>query len=124
MTSNVLFAQGLVSAEDAEIRCRVLTKSENEQSLTLKKLAEDCQRVVSIKSDSKTIDKSGVARIKKIKSKLTRCSPQKEKSRIVRPNIYDKQSTNRWKKSTTRTILYLWWPTLDEVLSSEKEVDL
>ena len=87
---SLIFAQGLVSAEDAEIRHRVLIKFENEQDLTLKKLAEDCQRVVSIKSDSKTIEESGVAHIKKIKSKPTRYSPQKEKSKIARPKIYDK----------------------------------
>ena len=62
---SLIFAQGLVSAEDAEIRHRVLIKFENEQDLTLKKLAEDFQRVVSIKSDSKTIEESGVPHIKK-----------------------------------------------------------
>ena len=86
----LIFAQGLVSAEDAEIRRRVLTKLENEQGLTLKKLAEDCQRVVSVKRDSKTIEESGVAHIKKIKSKSTRYSLQKEKSKIARPKTYDK----------------------------------
>ena len=45
----------------AEIRRRVLTKLENEQGLTLKKLAEDCQRVVSVKSDSKTTEEAGVS---------------------------------------------------------------
>ena len=73
----LIFAQGLVSAEDAEIRRRVLAKLENEQGLTLKKLAEDCQRVVSVKSDSKTIEESGLAHIKKIKGKPTLYSPQK-----------------------------------------------
>ena len=86
----LIFVQGLVSAEDAEIRCRVLTKLEKEQGLALKKLAEDCQRVVSIKSDSKTIEESGVSHIKVIKSEPTRYSPQKEKSKIARPKIYDK----------------------------------
>ena len=61
----LIFAQGLVSAEDAEISRRVLTKLENEQGLTLKKLAEDCQRVVSVKSDSKTIEESGLLILKK-----------------------------------------------------------
>ena len=42
----LIFAQGLVSAEDAEVRQRVLTKLENEQRLSLQKLAEDCQRVL------------------------------------------------------------------------------
>ena len=104
----LIFTPSLVSTEDAEIRRRVLIKLENEQGLILTKLAEDCQRVVSVKSESKTIEESGVAHIKKIKSKPTRYSPQKEKRKIVRPNIYDKQSTHRQKKSTTRTMLYLW----------------
>ena len=59
----LIFAQDLVSAEDAEIRRRVLTKLENEHGLALKKLAEDCQRVVSVKRDTKTIEESGVPHI-------------------------------------------------------------
>ena len=59
----LIFAQGLISAEDAEVRQRVLTKLENEQGLTFQKLAEDCQRVISVKCDSKTIAESGVAQI-------------------------------------------------------------
>ena len=45
----LIFAQGLVSAEYDEIRRRVLTKLENEQGVTLKKLAEDCQFKVTLK---------------------------------------------------------------------------
>ena len=37
----LIFTQGLVSAKDAEIRHRVLSKLENEPDLTLQKLAED-----------------------------------------------------------------------------------
>ena len=48
---SLTFAQGLVSTEDAEVRRWVLTKLENEQGLTLQKLAEDCQRVISVKCD-------------------------------------------------------------------------
>ena len=47
----LIFAQGLVSAKDAEIRCRVLSKLENELDLTFQKLAEDCQRIVSVRKD-------------------------------------------------------------------------
>ena len=90
----LILAQGLVSAEDVEIRRRMVTKLKNEQGMTLKKLAQDCQRVVSVKSDSKTIEESRFAHIKKIKSKPTLYSPQKEKSKITRRNIYDQQSTN------------------------------
>ena len=44
----LIFARGLVSAKDAEIRGRVLSKLENEADLTLQKLSEDCQRIVSV----------------------------------------------------------------------------
>ena len=49
----LIFAQSLVSAKDAEIRRRVLSKLENEPDLTLQKLSEDCQRIVSVRKDSK-----------------------------------------------------------------------
>ena len=76
----LIFAQGLVSAEDAEVRRRVLTKLEIEQGWTLQKLAEDCQRV--IKCDSKTIEESGVPQIRKIRGKSPAYSPQKDKRQI------------------------------------------
>ena len=93
------FAQGLVSAEDAEVRRRVLTKLENEQGLTLQKLAEDCQRVISVEYDSKTIEESGVAQIRKIRSKSTAYSPQKDKKQISCFKSRNKQNTNRFKKT-------------------------
>ena len=75
----LIFAQGLVSAEDGEVRWQVLTKLENEQGLTLQKLAEHPQRVISVKCDSKKIEESVVVQIRKIRSKSTTYSPQKEK---------------------------------------------
>ena len=94
----LIFAQGLVSAEDAEVRRRVQTKFENEQGLTLQKLAEDCQRIISVKCDSKTIDESGVAQISKIRSKSTAYSPQKDQRQISCSKSRNKQNTNRLKK--------------------------
>ena len=47
----LIFAQGLVSAKNAEIRRRVLSKLENEPDLALQKLAEDSQRIVSVRKD-------------------------------------------------------------------------
>ena len=67
----LIFAQGLESAEDARVRRRVLTKLEYDQGLTLQKLTGDCQRVIAVKCDSKTIEKSGVAQIRKIRRKST-----------------------------------------------------
>ena len=63
----LIFAQGLVSAKDTEIRCSILSKLENEPNLKLQKLAEDCQRIVSVRKDSKNIEESGVAYIRKFK---------------------------------------------------------
>ena len=90
----LIFAQGLVSAEDAKVRWRVLTKLENAQGLTLQKLAEDCQRVISVKCDLK----SGVAQIRKIRSKSTAYFPQKGKRQISCAKSCNKQNTNRLKK--------------------------
>ena len=44
-----------------------LSKLENEPDLTLQKLAEDCQRIVSVRKDSKNIEESGVAYVRKVK---------------------------------------------------------
>ena len=103
----IIFALGLVSAEDAEIRRHVFTKLENEQGLTLEKLAEDCQRVESVKSDSETIEESGVAHIKKIKSKPTFYSHKKRKVKLC-DQIFVTNKERIDEKSTTRTMLYLW----------------
>ena len=43
----LIFVQGLVSAKDAEIRRRILTKLEGEPNLTLQSIAEDSQRFVA-----------------------------------------------------------------------------
>ena len=93
-----IFAQGLVSAEDAEVRRQVMTKLENEQGLTLQKLAEDCQRVISVNCDSKTIEESGVAQVRKIKSKSTAYSRQKDKRQISCSKPHNKQNAIRLKK--------------------------
>ena len=94
----LIFSLGLVSAEDAEVRRRVLTKLENEHGLTLQKLAENFQRVVSVKCDSKTIEESGVPQIRKTRSKSTAYSPQKDKRQISCSKSRNKQNANRLKK--------------------------
>ena len=53
-------------------------------------MAEDCQRVVSVKSDSKPIEESGVAHNNKNQELTNTLSPLEEKSKITRPNIYDR----------------------------------
>ena len=77
----LIFAQGLVSAKNAEIRRRVLSKLENKPDLTLQKLDEDCQRIVSVRKDSKNIEESGVASVRKVKYKSQSYSPVKERKK-------------------------------------------
>ena len=50
---------------------------ESEPNLTLKRLAEDCQRVISVKKDSRDIEESGVTHVKK----TTHYSPKKTTKR-------------------------------------------
>lgn len=61
----LISAQGLVSASHNEIKLRELSKFESESDPTLKRILEDCQMVVSVRSDSKNIDKSGIAYVRK-----------------------------------------------------------
>ena len=55
----LIFVQGLISTKDAEISRRALNELEQEPDLTLQKLAEDCQRFVSVKQDSRNIKEAG-----------------------------------------------------------------
>ena len=61
----LVFTQGLIDQQDAEIRRRALVKLEAEPELTVQKLAEDCQRHIAVKRESKNIE-SGIAQIRKI----------------------------------------------------------
>ena len=83
----LIFAQGLVSTKDAEIRRRVLSKLEKEPDLTLQKLTEDCQRIVSVRKDSKNIDESGVAYVRKVKHRSQLYSPVKERKKYDYPKF-------------------------------------
>ena len=81
------FAQGLVSAKDAEIRRRVLSKLENKTDLTLQKLAENCKRIVSVRKDFWKIEKSGVAYVRKVKHRSQSYSPVKERKNMITENF-------------------------------------
>ena len=76
-----------------EIRRRVLSKLE---SKPLQKLAEDCQRVVSVKNDSRNIEESGVAYVRRTNYKLKNYAPGKssENKRVRQDTIVD-PSKNR-----------------------------
>ncbi|XP_026441989.1 uncharacterized protein K02A2.6-like, partial [Papaver somniferum] len=64
----LIFIQGLVSTKDAELRRRALNRLEKEQNITLQQLAEECQRIISEKQDSKNIEEAGLSHIKKVRS--------------------------------------------------------
>ena len=66
----LIFVQGLFSTKYSDIRRRVLSKLESEPNLTLKKLAEDCQRIISVKKDSRDIEESRVAHVRNLHKKL------------------------------------------------------
>ena len=70
-----VFGQRLISPKDAEVRRRVLNKIKSEPNLTLRHLAEGCQRYVYIKKDSKDIEESGISYIQKVHYTKKKCSP-------------------------------------------------
>ena len=73
----MIFVQGLVSTKDAEIRRRILNKLEYEPNITLQQIADDCQRYVSVKQDSKKIEESRIAHVRKIRYKKKQSLPLK-----------------------------------------------
>ena len=104
-----------MSAKDAEIRRRVLSKLENEHDLTLQKLAEVCQRIVSVRKDSNNIEESGVAYVRKVKHKSQSYTPVKERKNDY-PKFQYRQTSDNQKKNTQH-LLPLWKSTLDQGLS-------
>ena len=104
-----------MSAKDAEIRRRVLSKLENESDLTLQKLVEDCQRIVSVRKDPKNIEVSGVAYVRKVKRRSQSYSPVKERKNMITQNFNtDRLATT---KKTTQRLLPWWKSTLGQGLS-------
>ena len=77
------FGQGLVSNQDEEIRRRVQNKLGNEPNLTLQQIAEDCEKFVYIRQDSKNFEEIGVAQMKNIRHK------KQKKKRIMTPDPCD-----------------------------------
>ena len=101
----LIFAQGLVSAKDAEIRHRILSKLENEPVLTLQKLAEDCQRIVSVRKDSKNIEESGVVYVRKVKHRSQPYSPVKERKNMITQNFNSGRLVTTKKKQNNSALV-------------------
>ena len=111
----LIFAQGLVSAKDAEIRRRVLSKLENEPDLTLQKLAEDYLRIMSVRKDSENIEEPGVAYVRNVKHRSQSYSPVKERKNIITQNINTGRLVTT--KKPTQCLLPPWKSTLGQGLS-------
>ena len=109
-------SDGLVSAKDAEIRCRVLSKLENEPDLTLQKLAEDCRTIVSVRKDSKNIEESGVAYVRKVKHRSQSYSSVKERKNTITQNFNTGRLVTT-PKTPTQRFRPLWKSTLGQGLS-------
>ena len=88
-----------MSAKDAEIRRRVLSKLDNEPDLTLQKLADDCQRIVSVRKDAKNIEESGVTYVRKVKHRSQSYSPVKERKKYAYPKFQYWQTSDNKKKT-------------------------
>ena len=65
---------------------------ESEPNLTLKKLAEDCQRIISVKKDSRDIEESGVAHARKLHKKLLITPRKKQQGEDAIPSQTGKTS--------------------------------
>ena len=93
-------------AKDVEIRRRVLSKLKNEPDLTLQKLAEDCQRIVSVRKDSKNIKVSGVAYVRKVKHRSQSYSPVKERKNMITQNFNTGRlvTTKKYHPALTTTV--------------------
>ena len=93
----LIFAQGLVSAKDAEIRRRVLSKLEKEPDLTLQKLAKTVRGEWVPKKTQKNIEESGVAYVRKVKHRSQSYSPVKERKKYDYPKFQYRQMSNNQK---------------------------
>ncbi|CAI2737860.1 unnamed protein product, partial [Dicrocoelium dendriticum] len=52
----LMFICGLQSPSDADIRTRLLTRLEQDPDITLQKMAEECQRLINLKHDSRMVE--------------------------------------------------------------------
>ena len=93
-----------MSAKDTEIKRRELTKLENEPDITLQKLAEDCQRIVSVGKDLNNIEESGFAYVRKVKHRSQSYSPVKERKYMITQNFNTDRLVSTKKKNTRRLL--------------------
>ena len=96
---------------------QILSKLENEPDLTFQKLAEDCQRIVSVRKDSKNIEGSGVAYVRRVKQRSKSYSPVKERKNMITQNFNAGRLVTTTKKTkNTQRLPPLWKSTLGQGL--------
>ena len=96
-----------MSAKNAEIRRIVLSKLENKPDLTLQKLTEDFQRIVTVRKESKNIEESGVAYVRKVNHRSQSYSPVKERKNMISQNFdTGRLVTTKKKKQKTPSACY------------------
>ena len=104
----LIFIQGLVSIKDAEPRRRALNRLEKEPNITLQQLAEECQRIISEKQDSKNIGEAGVAHIRKVRSNKILLSQQSTfRKNLKRSRICPVTHAKDVENFTGRTIVHI-----------------
>ena len=92
----LIFIQGLVSAKDAELRRRALNRLEAEPNITLQQLAEECQRIISEKRDSRKIEEAGVSHVRKVRNYGKANSFNNRKSKQNSPEKFKKLEEPRY----------------------------
>ena len=65
----LIFLQGLTSMTEKEVHTRLLTKLEQDQKITLQSLAEECQHILNLRTDTAKIKERDVSNIHTIKNK-------------------------------------------------------
>ena len=92
---------------------------ENELYLTLQKLAGDCQRIVSVRKDSRNIEESDVAYVRKVKHRSQSFSPVKEREKNDYPKFQYRQTSDSPppQKKITERLLPLWKSILGQGLT-------
>ena len=68
---------GLTASKDNDIRSRILTIMRHNPEITLQKVTEECQRLISIKRDNTRIEVKNISHVQRIKQQIVPKSKEK-----------------------------------------------
>lgn len=85
----LIFACGLQSGEDADIRTRIISRLEQHPDLTLQSITTECQRLVNLKHDTAMIERQS-------HSSVCTVSPHQDKPMLPGSNSTKKPRTACW----------------------------